>query len=100
MIERMAIDPEVEESPNFLGGLYNLVTWKPKVAEHEYLRNMAPKVHEMAPDFTLPLLGGGLGLNRPAPGDGREPSGPQVADLAALYDADLVGLMIPGMVVS
>ena len=59
MIERMAIDPEVEESPNFLGGLYNLVTWKPKVAEHEYLRSMAPKVHEMAPDFTLPLLGGG-----------------------------------------
>ena len=51
-------------------------------------------------ELELPLLGGGLGLNRPAPGDGREPSGPQVADLAALYDADLVGLMIPGMVVS
>lgn len=51
-------------------------------------------------ELELPLLGGGLGLNRPAPGDGREPSGPQIADLAALYDADLVGLMIPGMVVS
>lgn len=51
-------------------------------------------------ELELPLLGGGLGLNRPAPGDGREPSGQQVADLAALYDADLVGLMIPGMVVS
>ena len=51
-------------------------------------------------ELELPLLGGGLGLNRPAPGDGREPTGPRVADLAALYDADLVGLMIPGMVVS
>ena len=55
----------------------------------------------------LPILGdifggtsGGQGLPRTAPGGGAEPSGPQVSELAALYDADLVGLMIPGMVVS
>ncbi len=55
----------------------------------------------------LPILGdlfggtsGGQGLPRTAPGGGAEPTGPQVSELAALYDADLVGLMIPGMVVS
>ncbi len=35
------------------------MVWKPKTAEHEYLRTMAPKVAEMATDFTLPLLDGG-----------------------------------------
>ena len=59
LIERAALDPELEEKPEFLGGSYNLVVWKPKTAEHEYLRTMAPKVAEMAPDFTLPLLDGG-----------------------------------------
>ena len=55
----------------------------------------------------LPILGdlfggtsGGQGLPRTAPGGGAEPTGPQVSELASLYDADLVGLMIPGMVVS
>ena len=59
LIERAALDPELEERPEFLGGPYNLVVWKPKTAEHEYLRTMAPKVAEMATDFTLPLLDGG-----------------------------------------
>ena len=58
LIERAAVDPEIEEKPDFLGSLYNLVVWKPKTAAHEYLRTMAPKVAEMAPDFTLPLLDG------------------------------------------
>ena len=52
-------DPEVAETPEFLGGPYNLVIWKPKTAEHEFFRNRAPKVGEMAPDFTLPNLDGG-----------------------------------------
>ena len=51
-------------------------------------------------ELELPLLGGGLGLLRPAPGQGEKAGGARVSDLAALYDADLVGLMIPGMVVS
>lgn len=51
-------DPELSESPEFLGGLYNLVVWKPKTAEHDFFRRRAPKVGEMAPDFTLPRLEG------------------------------------------
>ena len=46
----------------------------------------------------LPLLGS---LLRPAPGEGRRAQrGPTVGQLTQLYDADLVGLMVPGMVVS
>ncbi len=52
-------DPELAETPEFLGGLYNLVVWKPKTAEHEFFRNRAPKVGEMAPGFSLPNLAGG-----------------------------------------
>lgn len=52
-------DPELEESPNFLGGLYNLAVWQPKNAEHEYFRSHAARVGQMAPDFTLPSLDGG-----------------------------------------
>ena len=55
----------------------------------------------------LPILGdlfggtsGGQGLPRTAPGGEAPPTGPRVSELASLYDADLVGLMIPGMVVS
>jgi phospholipid/cholesterol/gamma-HCH transport system substrate-binding protein len=58
----------------------------------------------------LPLLGdifggtsgdGGPGLPRPAPGaSSQAPSGPTVGQLTELFDADLVGLMVPGMVVS
>ena len=56
----------------------------------------------------LPLLGdlfggtsGGGGLLRPAPAAGEKaPQGPTVGELTELYDADLVGLMVPGMVVS
>lgn len=45
--------------------------------------------------------GAGLPLPRPAPGSaGKAPQGPTVAQLTELYDADLVGLMLPGMVVS
>ena len=49
------------------------------------------------------LFGDGAqaGLNRPAPGTGAAPQrGPTVGQLTELYDADLVGLMVPGMVVS
>lgn len=54
----------------------------------------------------LPILGdlfggtGGQGLPRTAPGGAAQPQGPRVSQLTSLYDADLVGLMIPGMVVS
>jgi len=59
----------------------------------------------------LPLLGdifggtggdeGGGGLPRMGPpGSRRAPQGPTVGELTELYDADLVGLMVPGMVVS
>lgn len=45
--------------------------------------------------------GAGLPLPRPAPGAGaKAPQGPTVGELTELYDADLVGLMVPGMVVS
>ena len=45
--------------------------------------------------------GAGLPLPRPAPGAGaKAPQGPTVGQLTELYDADLVGLMVPGMVVS
>ncbi len=45
--------------------------------------------------------GAGLPLPRPAPGEGKmAPQGPTVGQLTELYDADLVGLMVPGMVVS
>ena len=54
-----APDPELEESPQFLGGLYNLAVWQPKNAEHEYFRTEAPHAGQMAPDFTLPSLDGG-----------------------------------------
>ncbi len=57
--EKAAYDKELEETPEFLGGLYNLVDWKPKRAEHEFLRTMAPRAGEMAPDFTLPSIDGG-----------------------------------------
>ena len=57
--EQAMDDPEFAESLEFLGGLYNLVVWKPKAAEHEFFRQRAPKVGEMAPDFTLPNLDGG-----------------------------------------
>lgn len=41
------------------------------------------------------------GLPRPAPGTGRGArTGPTVGQLTELYDADLVGLMVPGMVMS
>jgi hypothetical protein len=52
------------------------------------------------------VLGGLFGgssakaLPRPAPGGGSDArSGPTVGQLTELYDADLVGLMVPGMVV-
>jgi phospholipid/cholesterol/gamma-HCH transport system substrate-binding protein len=59
----------------------------------------------------LPLLGdlfggttgdeGGGALPRTAPrGSRAAPQGPTVGELTALFDADLVGLMVPGMVVS
>lgn len=49
-------------------------------------------------EVELPLLGS---LLRPAPGGGgRAQSGPTVGELTELFDADLVGLMVPGMVVS
>ena len=49
-------------------------------------------------EVELPLLGS---LLRPAPGvGGRAASGPTVGELTELFDADLVGLMVPGMVVS
>ena len=49
-------------------------------------------------EIELPLLGS---LLRPAPGEGRRAErGPTVGQLTQLYDADLVGLMVPGMVVS
>ncbi|CAM3790184.1 MCE family protein [Nocardioides marinus] len=54
----------------------------------------------------LPILGdlfggtSGQGLPRTAPGGAAQPQGPRVSQLTSLYDADLVGLMIPGMVVS
>lgn len=54
-----AFDPELAEKPNFLGGLYNLVVWQPKNAEHEYFRRHTARVGQMAPDFTLPSLEGG-----------------------------------------
>ena len=57
--EQAMDDPELAETPEFLGGLYNLVVWKPKTAEHEFFRNRAPKVGEMASDFTLPKLDAG-----------------------------------------
>ena len=56
LIERAALDPELEERPEFLGGAYNPVAWKPKSAEHEYLRTMAPQVGATAAAFTPPLL--------------------------------------------
>ncbi|GAB2640241.1 hypothetical protein GCM10027270_31120 [Nocardioides ginkgobilobae] len=52
-------------------------------------------------ELPLPLLGSSGGLLRPAPGEGgRAQRGPTVGQLTELYDADLVGLMVPGMVVS
>ncbi len=57
--EQFALRPNLDEPPEFLGGLYNLTVWKPKDAEHVYFQQQAPKAGEAAPDFTLPLLGGG-----------------------------------------
>lgn len=45
--------------------------------------------------------GGGLPLPRPAPGGAEKAQrGPTVGELTTIFDADLVGLMLPGMVVS
>jgi hypothetical protein len=57
--EKSIYEKQLEETPEFLGGLYNLVDWKPKRAEHEFFRVQSPRVGEMAPDFTLPSIDGG-----------------------------------------
>ena len=57
--EKSLYAQELEETPAFLGGPYNLVDWKPKRAEHDFFRAQCPRVGELAPDFTLPLVDGG-----------------------------------------
>lgn len=59
LAERAAIDPELEEKPDFHGRPYNLSVWRQTTEEHNYMRAFAPRALDMAPDFSLPTLDGG-----------------------------------------